>query len=110
VTPLSPLVKERIAWSAILGSVVAFLLYATCCAPQGPARTAEIQGAVALEKGACAILVQQDPNLGSVCATLDELTPLVPIILARRAILDAGLHEAGGGLQVDGGIRDAGKQ
>jgi hypothetical protein len=69
--------------------------YCSACAPQGTAkRQAEDQVFITLEKGACVIIKAEDPNLDGLCATLDELAPLVPQIMAKRSA-DAGVDSTG---------------
>ena len=89
--------KERAFFGLSLLAAIA-VSWATsyiACAPAGtPKRAAEDQAFVVLEKGACVLISLEDPNLAPVCAKADELAPLVPIILAKRA-KDAGVDAKG---------------
>lgn len=92
---MSP-VEKTSAGLAVLGALAIGWAVSYCggCAPQGtPKRAAEDQVFVTLEKGACVLIVAEDPALAPVCATADELAPLVPQLLAKRA--DAGSDAKG---------------
>ena len=92
MTPMFDAKSQRLgAGIALLGAIALGWAISYCaCATQGsPKREAEDKAFVVLEKTACVLIVAEDPELASVCAKADELAPLVPVIMARRA-KDAG--------------------
>jgi hypothetical protein len=68
--------------------------YLACAPPGTPKREAEDKAFVILEKAACVVIVAEDPNLEPICAKANELAPLVPILMAKRA-RDAGADSKG---------------